>query len=84
MELRQCFIKKSYFPQEGNVTEVQLHGFCDASKGAYAGVIYIRGIDQRGGVQVSLVVAKTKVALTAETRVDNLEHSHGEHIRLDR
>ena len=44
MELRRYSINKSYLPQEGNVTEVQLHGLYDASEGAYAGVSYIRGI----------------------------------------
>ena len=43
------------------MTAVQLHGSSDASKGAYTGAIYIRGIDNRGMVHVSLVVAKTKV-----------------------
>ena len=62
MELRQCSIPRNYFPLEADVTTVQLHGFCDASERAYAGAVYIRGIDTKGIVHTSLVVAKTKVA----------------------
>ena len=39
-----------------------MHGFCDASERAYAGVVYIRGIDDLNNSHVALVIAKTKVA----------------------
>ena len=45
-----------------NATCVQLHGFSDASEGAYAGVVYVRATDLNHDVHLSLVIAKTKVA----------------------
>ena len=62
VELRHCSINRSYFPKEASMVTTQLHGFCDASERAYAGVVYIRGIDTRGISHISLVVAKSKVA----------------------
>ena len=41
---------------------IELHGFYDASKHAYAGVGYLRMIDSDGSVHFSLVTSKTKVA----------------------
>lgn len=43
-------------------TQIQLHGFCDASESAYAAVIYIKTININGEINVSLLTAKTKVA----------------------
>ena len=40
----------------------QLHGFCDASELAYAGVIYLRMIDSNENFHISLIISKTKVA----------------------
>ncbi|XP_046973825.1 uncharacterized protein LOC124540368 [Vanessa cardui] len=40
----------------------ELYGFSDASKVAYAAVVYLRVVDEVGNVIVSLVTAKTKVA----------------------
>ena len=45
-----------------SVASTQLHGFIDASGAAYAGVVYLRMVGSEGGVHVSLVMAKTKVA----------------------
>ena len=44
--------------------DVQLHGFCCTLKVAYPGVMYmyVRAIDDQGGIHMSLVVAITKVA----------------------
>ena len=36
----------------------QLHGFCDVSEQAYAGVVYVRMLDTEGDVHTSLVLAK--------------------------
>ena len=55
-------IPHCYFPKEAHILAVELHGFCDASERAYAGVVYLRVIDSDGGVQLSLVTSKTKVA----------------------
>ena len=55
-------IPRYYFSKSACVASVQLHGFCDASEQAYAGVIYLRMTDSDGNVEVSLVCSKTKVA----------------------
>lgn len=52
---------------------VQLHGFSDASKMAYAAVIYIRVEDSEGNVHVSLVTSKTKVAPIKQVSIPRLE-----------
>ena len=62
LELRKHRILRCYFPKEANIVNTQLHGFSDASEDAYAGVVYLKGIDDHGNIHVSLVVAKTKVA----------------------
>lgn len=52
---------------------VELHGFCDASKMAYAAVVYIRVVDNTGNVTVTLVTAKTKVAPIKQISIPRLE-----------
>ena len=59
---QEYLIPRSYFPKEANVAKIQLHGFCDASERAYAGVVYIRTTDTKGIAHISLVVAKTNMA----------------------
>ena len=61
------------FPKEANLAGIQLHGFCDASERAYAGVVYIRATDTMGIIHVSLVVAKTKVATIRHLTIPPLE-----------
>ncbi|XP_052743937.1 uncharacterized protein LOC128199251 [Bicyclus anynana] len=52
----------------------ELHAFADASKSAYAAVIYLRTVDIEGNVHVSLVTAKTKVApIEKEVSIPRLE-----------
>lgn len=52
---------------------LELHGFCDASKTAYAAAIYLRAIDQSGKVQITLIAAKTKVAPIRRVTIPRLE-----------
>ena len=66
-------IPRCYFPKQVNVTSTQLHGFSDASEAAYAGVVYLRMVDSEGGIHVSLVMAKTKVAPIKRLTVPRLE-----------
>lgn len=55
-------VPRCYFPKEFHIAKMQLHGFSDASERAYAGVVYIRMVDNDGNIHVSLVMSKTKVA----------------------
>lgn len=52
---------------------VELHGFCDASKSAFAAAVYIRTVDSEGKVNVSLVTAKTRVAPVKQVSIPRLE-----------
>ena len=60
--LKEFNITRPFFPKGALIKDVQLHGFCDVSEVAYFGVVYIRAIDSKGKVYMSLVIAKTKVA----------------------
>ena len=66
-------IPQSYFQREINEASMQLHGFCDASESAYAGVIYLRAVDQDGLIHISLIMAKTKVAPIKRLTMPRLE-----------
>ncbi len=50
--------------------KIELHGFCDASKEAYAGVVYIDHLSQH---HISLVAAKTIVAPIKKLTIPRLE-----------
>lgn len=53
--------------------KVELHGFSDASKSAYAAAVYIRVIDASDKITVNLVSAKTKVAPIKQVSIPRLE-----------
>ncbi|XP_017763965.1 PREDICTED: uncharacterized protein LOC108553536 [Eufriesea mexicana] len=44
------------------IRSLELHGFCDASERAYGACLYIRSIDERGRIKMSLLCAKSRVA----------------------
>lgn len=54
-------------------TDVELHGFCDASKVAYSAVVYMRLTKDVGEVKVSLLAAKTRVAPIKQVSIPRLE-----------
>ncbi|XP_047541815.1 uncharacterized protein LOC125074530 [Vanessa atalanta] len=56
-----------------NKYQRELYGFSDASKVAYAAVVYLRVVDDVGNVYVSLVTAKTKVAPIKQVSIPRLE-----------
>ena len=60
-------------PKNINVTSVELHGFSDAWELAYAAVVYLRTLDVKNYVHVSLVIAKTKVAPLKRLSIPQLE-----------
>ncbi|CAK1597853.1 unnamed protein product [Parnassius mnemosyne] len=53
--------------------KTELHGFSDASKMAYAAVVYVRVIDAEGNIQVALVTSKTKVSPIKQVSIPRLE-----------
>ena len=57
------------------MAEIQLDGFCDTSERAYAGVVYIQATDMEGIADISLVVAKTRVAPFKRITIPRLELS---------
>lgn len=66
-------IPRCYYPKHADIASIQLHGFCDASEAAYAGVVYFRAEDKCGDVHVSLVISKTKVAPIKRLTIPRLE-----------
>ncbi|XP_066597121.1 uncharacterized protein [Prorops nasuta] len=56
-----------------SISKGELHGFSDASMRAYAAVIYLRTIDNDGNYQISLLIAKSKVAPVKTVSIPNLE-----------
>lgn len=74
-ELEQ--LTKVHLPRwSGNSTsdsKVELHGFCDASKLAYAAVVYLRVVSRTGNIKVTLLAAKTRVAPIKQISIPRLE-----------
>lgn len=42
--------------------DIQIHGFCDASKHGYGSCLYVRSVNARGEIYVNLVCSKSRVA----------------------
>ena len=43
-------------------SQVEMHGFGDASEKAYGAIVYVRVTDAKGNVSISFLIAKTRVA----------------------
>ena len=61
-EISNIRISRCYSPVNSKIIDRQLIGFCDASEKAYCSVVYLRSLDRAGGVHISLIMAKTRVA----------------------
>ena len=74
--LRRCksiSVPRYYFARgEGSVKEIRLCGFCDASKAAYAAVVYLRFKSELHFMS-SIVASKTRVTPLAEHTIPRLE-----------
>ena len=60
--LKEFCVACPYLPKQVSIKSTQLRGFCDALEVAYSGIVYLRAIDQRSSVYVTLVMAKPKLA----------------------
>ncbi|XP_071868023.1 uncharacterized protein [Bombus fervidus] len=58
-----------------SATEIELHGFCDASERAYGACVYLRTITAEGQVWTRLLTAKSKVAPLKSLTIPRLELS---------
>ena len=58
-----------------NSTEIEMHGFCDASEKAYGACIYLRSTDAQGIHNISLVCSQSRVASVKPVTVPRLELS---------
>ena len=56
-----------------NSTNIEIHGFCDASKIGYGACIYIRSLNSEDRILVRLACAKSRVAPLKETTIPRLE-----------
>ncbi|XP_032780196.2 uncharacterized protein LOC116918582 [Daphnia magna] len=61
-QLNAVKIPRCLFPQELLIEETELHIFVDASKEAYAAVVYVRQIYRDGSIEIRQVRAVTKLA----------------------
>ena len=67
LQLPKCY----FLPEEALTT--QLHGFADASEGAYAAVVYLRATYRNSNPTCCLVVAKSRVAPLKQRTIPELE-----------
>ena len=66
-------VPRCYFKFSLPCQAIQIHGFCDASERAFAGVVYMRSVYEGGSVEVVLMVSKTHVAPTKPQTIPCLE-----------
>ena len=72
--MSQVKIPRCYFGEkELEPSTIQLHGFSDASRQAYAAAVYLRSEWDDGRVQVELVASKTKEAPLKRQSIPRLE-----------
>ena len=64
-------IPRCYF--QSSPTQIEIHGFSDASHSAYAAVVYMRSLYQDGRVEVRLVASKSRVAPLKKQTIPRLE-----------
>ena len=65
----RCYHPKGF----GHVTRSEIHAFSDASKDAIATAVYLKQINEKGEIGVSLAFSQCKVAPTQPTSIPRLE-----------
>ena len=71
--LSEIHIDRYYFSGSERLISLQLHGFSDASEDAYAAIVYLRSIDNCGCINLSIVIAKSRVAPIKKLTIPRLE-----------
>ena len=72
--LTRLEIPRCYFGcQKEEISEIQLHHFCDASSEAYGTVSYLRIIDVRGGIHCVFAFGKSRLSPIKELSIPRLE-----------
>ena len=66
-------VPRCYFIPTTKVMDIQLHGFCNASQRAFAGVVYVRTVYENGIIIVRLAAAKSKVSPMKQQTIPRLE-----------
>ena len=56
-----------------DINDIQIHGFCDASKVGYGACLYVRSCNNQNQILVRLMCAKSRVAPIKETTIPRLE-----------
>ena len=73
-EVNLIEIPRSYIPISfADIESHQIHVFCDASKNAISYVMYLRTVDNIGLVNVSFLLANSKVSPRMATSIPRLE-----------
>ncbi|KAK7944426.1 hypothetical protein WMY93_000154 [Mugilogobius chulae] len=72
-QLHQVIIPRRYTSEIPASNNVELHIFTDASESAYGAVAYLRTEDVTGAVQVSFVLARSRVAPKKQLSIPRLE-----------
>lgn len=71
--LSNMHLPRCYYPKDTQIVSLQLHGFCDASEDADAGVLYLRMESITGLIHTCLVTSKTKVSPIKRLTIPRLE-----------
>lgn len=71
--LNKVRIPRCYFITTSKPNSVRLHGFSDASKQAYAAVVYLQSSYDDGRVAVRLLCSKTRVAPVKQQSIPRLK-----------
>ena len=73
IQLNNVRVPRCYFNSSMVPTDIQIHAFSDASKRAYAAVVYLRSEYEDGHVEVKLLSSKTRVAPIKQQTIPRLE-----------
>ena len=73
MKLHECSVPRCYGQVSFTGAQIELHAFCDASKRAYCGAVYLVVKPKCGTALTSLVFSKSRVAPLKKQTIPKLE-----------